>query len=141
MGPKVKGNSNNSSNVRDGRNGEEHEEYQEKRARNNIAVKKSREKSRLKQRETLEKVNRLRSENQDLEMKVTLLSKELQVLRNLFLEHAGGTAGLPPQCEQIIKVEMEGKPSTKQQSTPPPVNAIAARKDHEYSSPKPYHMS
>jgi CCAAT/enhancer binding protein (C/EBP) gamma len=65
------------------------EEYRVKRDRNNVAVRKSREKSRQKARETMEKVNRLKKENEDLEMKVKLLSKELNLLKDLFLSHAG----------------------------------------------------
>ena len=93
--------------------------YLKKRERNNIAVKKSREKSRLKQKDTLERVNRLRLENEDLEMKVKLLSKELSVLRDLFLEHAGINTG---------SVQNDSEEES------PPVNALAAKMDHEYST-------
>ena len=72
------------------------EDYRLKRDRNNIAVRKSREKSRQKARETMEKVSRLKKENEDLEMKVKLLSKELNLLKDLFLTHAG--RGSLTQC-------------------------------------------
>ncbi len=65
------------------------DEYRKKRDRNNVAVKKSREKTRQKAKETMEKVNRLKKENEDLEMKVKVLSKELSLLKDLFLSHAG----------------------------------------------------
>lgn len=68
------------------------DEYTKRRERNNIAVKKSREKSRAKAKETSEQVNRLRSENEMLEQKVQILSKELSVLKDLFLAHAGSVS-------------------------------------------------
>lgn len=65
------------------------DEYQVRRERNNIAVRKSREKSRAKAKETVQQVEKLRKENEYLEQKVTILSKELSVLKDLFLAHAG----------------------------------------------------
>ena len=65
--------------------------FQAKRARNNEAVKRSREKAREKANETSSKVNNLKNENEKLEEKVKLLSKELDFLKNIFLAHAGGT--------------------------------------------------
>lgn len=80
------------------------DEYRRKRDRNNIAVKKSRERSRAKAKETLEKVDKLKQENADLEYKVQLLSKELSVLKDLFLTHAGAVQ--EPQCNTCsIKAE------------------------------------
>lgn len=75
------------------------DEYQKRRERNNIAVKKSRERSRQKAKETIEQVNRLRAENEMLEQKVEILSKELSVLKDLFLAHAGSVA----QSERAIE--------------------------------------
>eukprot|EP00112_Aurelia_sp_Birch-Aquarium-sp1_P012455 Seg2619.5 transcript_id=Seg2619.5/GoldUCD/mRNA.D3Y31 product="CCAAT/enhancer-binding protein gamma" protein_id=Seg2619.5/GoldUCD/D3Y31 len=60
------------------------EEYLKKRARNNLAVKKSRDRSKKRIVETQERVEQLTKENDDLNTKVTLLSKELSVLRALF---------------------------------------------------------
>ena len=94
---------------------EDTEEYRRKRDRNNIAVKKSRERSRAKAKETLEKVEKLKKENADLEYKVQLLSKELSVLKDLFLTHAGAVQEI--QCNNCsLKVE-------------------AVQEDHKYSVP------
>lgn len=60
------------------------EEYIRKRARNNVAVKKSRERSKYKILETQKRVEVLTQENEELQTKVTLLTKELNVLRALF---------------------------------------------------------
>lgn len=60
------------------------EEYTRKRARNNVAVKKSREKAKNRIIETQTRVEQLSQENEELQTKVTLLSKELNVLRALF---------------------------------------------------------
>lgn len=92
------------------------DEYQKRRERNNIAVKKSRERSRQKAKETIEQVNRLRAENEMLEQKVEILSKELSVLKDLFLAHAGSVA----QSERAIE-------ATESRAPIP---------DHQYSSSK-----
>ena len=64
-------------------------DYLAKRARNNEAVKRSREKAREKAKETTDKVTKLKTENERLEEKVKLLSKELDFLKNIFMAHAG----------------------------------------------------
>lgn len=60
------------------------DEYRQKRERNNIAVRKSRFKSKQKFVETQRKVDELVEENDNLHSKVNLLTKELNVLRSLF---------------------------------------------------------
>lgn len=90
------------------------DEYTKRRERNNIAVRKSREKSRAKAKETSEQVNRLRSENEMLEQKVQILSKELSVLKDLFLAHAGTVS---QGCGGQVNSDIKGDTST----------------DHEYS--------
>lgn len=68
------------------------EEYRHRRERNNMAVKKSRLRSKQKAADTLTRVNQLKEENERLEAKIKLLSKELSVLKDLFLEHAHSLA-------------------------------------------------
>lgn len=60
------------------------EEWRQKRDRNNIAVRKSREKSKRRIQETEHRVKELEEENRQLQSKITLLSKELNVLKSLF---------------------------------------------------------
>lgn len=60
------------------------DEYRMKRERNNIAVRKSRFKSKQKFVETQHKVDELAEENSRLQSKVDFLTKELNVLRSLF---------------------------------------------------------
>lgn len=60
------------------------DEYRMKRERNNIAVRKSRFKSKQKYVETQHKVDELQEENARLQSKVDFLTKELNVLRSLF---------------------------------------------------------
>lgn len=74
-------------------------EYYEKRARNNVAVRKSREKAKLRQGETETRVSQLTSENDRLQKKVDLLTKELNVLKSLFI-NVGAT--LPENFEEIL---------------------------------------
>lgn len=53
------------------------------------AVKRSRVKSKLRTQKTLERVNQLKTENEMLEEKIRMLTKELGFLKDLFLAHAG----------------------------------------------------
>ncbi len=59
-------------------------EYRQKRDRNNVAVRKSRQKSKLRVVETEKRVSELEEENSRLQSKIALLSKELNVLKSLF---------------------------------------------------------
>ena len=108
------------------------DDYFQKRERNNEAVKKSREKSRQKQKETKQMVVKLRAQNVDLESKVKLLTKELEVLKDLFLSHAASMKEEPaPQVENPVIVTI------KTESVPPQrlvVNQSIALMDHEYCS-------
>ncbi|KAI4467584.1 ccaat/enhancer binding protein [Holotrichia oblita] len=71
---------------------EDGDEYRKKRDRNNMAVKRSRQKSKIKTAETMHRVNTLKSENTILQEKVKTLTKELGFLKELFLAHAGNSA-------------------------------------------------
>jgi len=64
-------------------------EYLEKRAKNNEAIKKSREKARAKAKDTQTKVDHLKKDNKRLEDKITVLGQEMQFLKEVFLAHAG----------------------------------------------------
>merc|ERR1719430_1598288 len=64
-------------------------EYLEKRAKNNEAIKKSREKARAKAKDTQQKVDHLKKDNKRLEDKITVLGQEMQFLKEVFLAHAG----------------------------------------------------
>ncbi|GAB6033360.1 hypothetical protein CHUAL_013125 [Chamberlinius hualienensis] len=104
------------------------DEYKKKRERNNLAVKKSRTKTKMKTQETLERVNKLRAENELLESKIKLLSKELSFLRDLFVAHA--RAHSPPAIEGFdpsifdIKTEPSTNEETKTLSAEPDQNYI-----------------
>jgi len=104
-------------------------EYVEKRERNNEAVKKSREKSREQAKHTVEKVTKLRSENEHLEQQVEILSKELVVLKDLFkMVHADSVDGQCPISGAEAGIKTESTTSSTQ------VNMEAVEKDHEYSA-------
>ncbi|KAM4687212.1 CCAAT/enhancer-binding protein beta [Rhinophrynus dorsalis] len=60
------------------------DEYKIRRERNNIAVRKSRDKAKIRNMETQHKVLELTAENERLQKKVEQLSRELTTLRNLF---------------------------------------------------------
>ena len=82
--------------------------YVEKRAKNNDAVKKSREKTRLKAKDTMEKVSTLKQENEMLEERIKLLHKELVFLKDIFFAHAGSKHGLS-DIDMDIKNLLEEK--------------------------------
>jgi len=75
------------------------DEYKKRRERNNMAVKKSRTKSKLRTQETMQKVTALKEENERLEQKVKLLSKELSFLKDLFLTHANSSQDQTPPSQ------------------------------------------
>lgn len=75
------------------------EEYKAKRDRNNVAVRKSRDKAKRQQNETQDKVKDLTTENENLQKKVDLLSKELTVLKNLFINVG---AALPAELQKYL---------------------------------------
>lgn len=66
------------------------DEYRLRRERNNMAVKKSRERSRNKVMETSVRVEILKKENDELEGKISTLTKELSLLKELLLSSAAG---------------------------------------------------
>jgi len=79
------------------------EEYKERRARNNVAVRKSRDKAKIKQQETNQKLSELSSNNEALQKKVDLLTKELNVLKGLF-QNVG--AALPKEFSDYMQKNM-----------------------------------
>lgn len=129
----------------------ETDDYKKRRNKNNVAVRKSREKTRAKAKETQEKVARLKKENEDLEMKVQLLSKELSLLKDLFLSHA---SSMVPDTypRQVIKEEPQVEVKNEDEEVEEeeeeleeeiecvtlnlesPVNQEGYENDHEYFS-------
>ncbi|XP_044745373.1 CCAAT/enhancer-binding protein gamma [Coccinella septempunctata] len=87
--------------------GEDSDEYRKKRDRNNLAVKRSRVKSKQKTQETMSRVNQLKQENSVLEEKVKSLTQELGFLKELFLAHASNSANQSKfegiDLEQLLK--------------------------------------
>jgi len=67
---------------------EKDEEYLQKRARNNISVQKSREKSKQKEKESAERADRLRKENTELEGQISKLQREQALLKEMLLSSA-----------------------------------------------------
>lgn len=94
------------------------EEYRQRRERNNLAVKKSRMRSKQKAMDTQQRVNELKEENERLEAKIKLLSKELSVLKDLFLEHAHNLADNvqppPPAAVDAASPVPNGAPNSGQ---------------------------
>lgn len=91
------------------------EEYKKRRERNNEAVRKCRIKSREKSKEMMDKVGSLRAENAILTQKVTILTKELTLLKDMFLTHAAG-----PKSKAVVSNKLLL------------ANTMAAINDHQY---------
>ena len=100
----------------------ESEDYKKRRERNNIAVRKSRQLSKQKAKCSEEKVTALRSENKNLEQKVKLLTKELGVLKDLFLSTAAPVGA--------------GQPAVSAQEADILEELQAVETDHKYSIPE-----
>ena len=66
-------------------------EYLAKRAKNNEAIKKSREKARLKANETKDRVANLKADNKRLEDQISVLGQEMKFLKDILVAHASGS--------------------------------------------------
>lgn len=99
------------------------EAYRVKRDRNNVAVKKSREKSRRKACETSDRVALLRDENAELEERVGELANELALLKKTLLARVGGRRSGEPTTAR--KASEEEKPAFADPRT--------VRRDHGYT--------
>jgi len=103
------------------------EEYFNKRARNNDAVKRSRQKAREKANETNNRVQKLKNENEKLEEKIKLLSKELTFLKDIFLAHAGTSHGISFEdmdVAALLKEDNNDDAFAEQKMTSTPSNSI-----------------
>jgi len=115
------------------------DEYMKKRARNNVAVKKSREKAKNRIHETQSRVEQLSKENEELQTKVNLLSKELNVLRALF---TNGGFTLPGELQYV---NGSGSPPSDLGSTyshsrlqdEPPIPKASPHHSSSFESEKP----
>jgi len=65
------------------------EEYREKRMKNNVAVKRSRDKSKAKAREAQTRVQQLQAENESLQNTVDAMTAELRYLKEMLISQAG----------------------------------------------------
>jgi len=77
------------------------EEYRRRRERNNVAVRRSRDKTRHKREETERRVIELEEENKKLREKLTLLNKEINVLKSLF-----SSVGVPTSSSSSSATEL-----------------------------------
>jgi len=79
------------------------DEYKRRRERNNIAVRKSREKAKIRTRETEDGVKKLVVENDRLHKKCDLLSKEVAVFHSMFTN----VQFLPEHVQREVRKQME----------------------------------
>ncbi|XP_076321370.1 uncharacterized protein LOC143230927 [Tachypleus tridentatus] len=81
------------------------EEYRKRRERNNIAVRKSREKAKRRANLTNQRVNELLRENEALWSRIDLLSKELSVLKTLLKNVGLSVDNLDPELRRKLEVD------------------------------------
>uniref|UniRef100_A0A0B6ZED1 BZIP domain-containing protein n=1 Tax=Arion vulgaris TaxID=1028688 RepID=A0A0B6ZED1_9EUPU len=106
------------------------DDYKKRRDRNNTAVRKSREASRQKAKDTVEKVSKLREENKALEQKVTILNKELGVLKDLFVSHAAATTTVQTAAATMKVLKEESHENEYREDNSSTSEALV--KDHLY---------
>ena len=82
------------------------DEYQVKRERNNIAVRKSRNKTKMRVQETEQRVKELEGENSLLLNKIAMLNKELNVLKNLFTSAGVAQPARVPAVKEEFTAEL-----------------------------------
>lgn len=75
-------------------------EYFEKRARNNLAIRKCREKAKLKQVEMEDRMQYLESENMQLKGKLDLMTKQLELLKDFVVSNG---CNLPEGIAKVAK--------------------------------------
>lgn len=83
------------------------DEYRKRRERNNLAVKKSRMKTKVKTQNMMERVTQLKTENLELEENIKILTKELGILKDMFVAHAGNAHGVKLNDEDLVKMLYE----------------------------------
>merc|ERR1712033_140462 len=84
-------------------------DYDAKRKQNNLAVKKSREKTKNKTKETEQRVKLLKQDNARMEERLKLLAKEFTFLKNLFLAQDGYSHGINIDSDyvnELVKQEV-----------------------------------
>ena len=104
-------------------------EYRQRRERNNIAVKKSREKSRARAQTTNAKVEELRCENTELEGKINILTKEVDLLKDLLMLRAGKKRDADSSDNAVTS-----QPSTTADSCTVAADPNLVQQDHGYVS-------
>jgi len=96
--------------------------YKQIRVRNNDSVKKSREKSRRQRDETIESIDQLEQDNQELIQNLQVIKQEYEQLQNLFKQHTG------------IDIDQMTAPTSKSKSPPP---SISTREEPKENSSTP----
>ncbi|XP_025154930.1 CCAAT/enhancer-binding protein gamma isoform X1 [Harpegnathos saltator] len=81
------------------------------------AVKRSRVKSKLRTLHTLERVNQLKVENELLEEKIKMLTKELGFLKDLFVAHSGSNQHSMNIQDIDLNALLEDKPDEEPTKT------------------------
>jgi len=66
------------------------EEYMHKREKNNAAVRRARQKAKDKVQQTNNRIKSLRTENEELEERIKVLSAELAVMKDIYNTYTGG---------------------------------------------------
>ena len=79
--------SNSTSNSSSSGSNKDSDDYRRRRERNNEAVKKSRQRSKLKTEETVERISRLDKVNEAMQQDLDILVKEVRLLSSMYASH------------------------------------------------------
>jgi predicted nuclease with TOPRIM domain len=112
--------------------------YNQIRSRNNDSVKKSREKSRNERDKTVEEINALEEENQELVERIRILKQEYQQLQDLFTQHTGISIDQLTSSEtnSTLKPSVQPKPIEQPKEIPSqPVLTINTNEDKSTTIP------
>ncbi|KAI1285493.1 CCAAT/enhancer-binding protein beta [Halotydeus destructor] len=81
------------------------DEYKKRRERNNIAVRKSREKAKVRSRETEKRVGELQRDNESLRKRVDMLTNQLTVLKNLLSNVGVPTESIDNEIARALQMD------------------------------------
>lgn len=108
--------------------------YKQLRTRNNNSVKKSREKSRQEREETIDSINQLEQDNEQLIKNLQLIKQEYDQLQNLFKQHTGIDIDQMTTSKSKSPSELPTSSSQSREENPTPVITINTTEDKTTSN-------
>jgi predicted nuclease with TOPRIM domain len=108
--------------------------YNQIRARNNDSVKKSREKSRRERDETLDAINQLEDENEELMKQIQSMKQEYEQMQELFEKHTGISLDQLMSSQANSTPSIQPKPIEEAKETPSSKPVLTINTNEDQSS-------